>query len=112
MGESILGVAVGTGAGRLDLNIKQRNIPLNFASRHLSLKARCMAIFFTLCLLPKLLKQECLTGSCIIQSDLWRRFVAPGCLLHHGEREFAGGGFDLVLGLQVRHPLSADPINC
>lgn len=30
MGESILGVAVGTGAGRLDLKIKQQNIPLRY----------------------------------------------------------------------------------
>lgn len=28
MGESILGVAVGTGAGRLDLSIRQKNMPL------------------------------------------------------------------------------------
>lgn len=34
-----------------------------------------------------------------------------GRLLHHGERQFVGGRLDLVLGLQVRHPLGADPIN-
>lgn len=34
-----------------------------------------------------------------------------GHLLHHGERQFVRGRLDLVLGLQVRHPLGADPVD-
>lgn len=32
-------------------------------------------------------------------------------LLHHGECQFVCGRLDLVLGLQVRHPFGADPID-
>ena len=32
-------------------------------------------------------------------------------LLVHGEHQFAGGFLDLVLGLQVRHPIGADAVD-
>lgn len=38
-------------------------------------------------------------------------YKCAACLLLHWEGEFGGGRLDLVLGLQVRHPLGADPIN-
>lgn len=49
MGESILGVAVGTGGGRLDLKIKQQKFPLNICKnlKLLSAKTTCVVFFNT-----------------------------------------------------------------
>lgn len=42
---------------------------------------------------------------------MWLWCKCAGYLLQHGEWQFVGGTLDLVLGLQVRHPLGADPVD-
>lgn len=42
---------------------------------------------------------------------VFRSLGTSGHLLHHGECQFVRGRLDLVLGLQVRHPFGADPID-
>ena len=47
----------------------------------------------------------------ISSTKMWLWCKRAGYLLQHGEWQFVGGTLDLVLGLQVRHPLGADPVD-
>lgn len=49
--------------------------------------------------------------SSVPSPKMWLWCKCAGYLLQHGEWQFVGGTLDLVLGLQVRHPLGADPVD-
>lgn len=86
--------------------------PAKATIRHPAILSKCPHQFVSFLFFLQVISITSKLASCIIYlSFSGRLFQCAGCLLQHGEWQFVGGRLDLVLGLQVCHPLGADPVD-